>query len=141
MGRLHPQYDFLSSSLSGSMASDPPANNRTHLRRAFIGAKARLSEQWSAQYLTDLSDAKVVTQIARAFGWTAQASLFLTGKLEGVARFSDLNTDRFGVTLHLTIRRAPASGYRYDDVSSAYLGLNAYLLGNDAKASIGYEWG
>jgi len=300
MGRLHPQYDFLSSSLSGSAAADPPANNRAHLRRAFIGAKARLSEQWSAQYLTDLSDAKVVTQIARAvwepsdahqfrfglekapfgleettssalvkpiersaatrfwseevglgsyhagvyyagkwsggwrgvagltnnekgeadrsgelgnqlsaflrlqrsgsvfgddrllfgadfahqprgngpgrdvsgfgahatwdfgratllaealggsvampgedafaLGWTVQASSFLADKLEGVARFSDLDTDGFGVSLPLAIRRAPSSGYRYDEVSSAYLGLNLYLLGNDAKASIGYEW-
>ncbi len=72
-GRLHPQYDSLSSRLSNTDRADPSSNNRFHIRRAFVGISAVLDDQWKATYLTDFSDSKVVTQVAR-ITWTLNDS-------------------------------------------------------------------
>lgn len=300
-GRLHPQFDFLSSSLKNSGRSDPSANNRFHIRRAFLSIGATFDDHWRGTYLTDLSDSKVVTQIARitwtlndannfqfgyqkvpfgyeettpstrvkpiersastrfwneqvgfgsfhsgafynsnwgggwkstfavtnnekgesdkatsdtndlatyfrvqksttvfgddklvlgldigqdnngngsgqdvfacgvhgdwslganqftgeyvwgeldraaggdsnASSWYLQASRHVANRWEIVGRVSSIDTDGFGANLASVIRRAPASGFRYDTVDSLYLGANLFLRGNNVKFSVGYEF-
>ncbi len=77
---------------------------------------------------------------AFATGWHAQLSRMLGGeKLEGVVRISRVDTDGYQLKLSSAVRKAPYSGFKYEEVDSLYLGANYYLDGNDIKLSFGYE--
>ena len=80
-------------------------------------------------------------EIADATSWHLQMARMLGKKLELVTRIAGLDTDGFGAKLSSTIRKAPFSGFLYDDVESFYWGLNYYLVGNELKLSLGYEYG
>lgn len=64
-GRLHPQYDSLSSELKGAQVADPVDANRDHFRRVLLGVKFDFSDKARFNYLTDLSDRVVKNQIVR----------------------------------------------------------------------------
>lgn len=78
---------------------------------------------------------------ARPFSWHVQYSNMLTDSLEGIVRASSLDTGSYGVKLSSAIRKAPFSGFQYDEVDSLYLGFNYYLNDNKLKLSLGYELG
>ena len=69
---LQPQYDALSSELEIDGNKTTLESDRLFFRRAFLGAKAKLSERWRTQYLTDVSDHWVENQIVR-LEWKASA--------------------------------------------------------------------
>lgn len=81
------------------------------------------------------------TQSATPKGYWVQPSYFVIPKvLEGVVRYSSINSDHRGVALSDGIRGAPSGG-SMNSMTELYVGGNWYLAGNDAKLSIGYIHG
>lgn len=76
---------------------------------------------------------------ASPFSWHAQVSRMFSDKLELVGRVSQVDTNGYQLKLSSAIRKAPYSGYKYENVDSLYLGVNYYLKGNEVKLSAGYE--
>ncbi len=64
-GRLHPQYDYLESELSGTDAAAPAIAKRDYFRRVMAGVKVDFSKRIRLNYLTDVSDRVVKNQVAR----------------------------------------------------------------------------
>ncbi len=61
------------------------------------------------------------------------------GKLAPAVRYSWIDTDGRGIKMSDGIRNANAST-TYNAGQSVYIGLNWYIIGNDLKFQIGYEW-
>lgn len=76
---------------------------------------------------------------AKAFGWHAQVSRMWGEKWEWVARASQIDTGGYQLKLSSAIRKAPYSGFKYEQVDSIYFGGNYYMKGNSVKFSVGYE--
>ncbi|MBC2605147.1 porin [Pelagicoccus albus] len=76
-----------------------------------------------------------------AIGWHLQGSRMFGDTVELLVRYSQVDTDGYKLKLSSAIRKAPSSGYTYENVDSLYLGSNFYLKGNNLKLSLGYEWG
>lgn len=61
------------------------------------------------------------------------------GKLAPAVRYSWIDTDGRGIKMSDGVRNANAST-TYNAGQSVYVGLNWYIMGNDLKFQIGYEW-
>ncbi len=79
------------------------------------------------------------TRDARSTGWSIQPA-YRVGDLEGVLRYTNVDSDGRGVNLSDGIRSAPSGG-TMDMMSEWYLGLNWYIRGNDVKWQGGYIHG
>ncbi len=61
------------------------------------------------------------------------------GKIGPAARWSWIDTDGRGIKMGDGVRNAN-SGAVYDAGQSVYVGINWYIIGNDLKFQLGYEW-
>ncbi|MEO7702702.1 MAG: porin [Opitutus sp.] len=77
-----------------------------------------------------------VTQNANPRGFWIMPSYKL-GRIEGVVRYSYIDTDHRGIDLSDGIRSAPSGG-TMNKLSELFFGANCYLNGNDTKLQIGY---
>lgn len=94
-----------------------------------------------AEYLTaNVDRGASATRDAKPAGFFIQPSLFLTEKIELVARYQYLDTDGRGVNLGDVIRSA-AAGPTMNKFDEWYLGGNLYLRGNDLKFQLGGIYG
>ncbi len=82
-----------------------------------------------------------VNRSSNPSGYWIQPSYYLIPKvLEGVARYSYVNSDNRGVALSDGIRGA-TSGGTMNKMSELYVGGNWYIEGNDVKLQLGYIHG
>ena len=76
------------------------------------------------------------TRDANASGFYLQPT-YRVGAIEGVLRYSYLDTDGRGVDLSDGVRSAPGGG-TMDKLSEWFIGGNYYFRGNDLKLQLGY---
>lgn len=95
----------------------------------------------AGEYLTaDVERGASATQDASPAGYWVQGSLKFTPTLEGVARYSFVDSDGRGVNLSDGVRSAPSGG-TMDQLSEFFVGGNWYIKGNDLKLQAGYVYG
>lgn len=76
---------------------------------------------------------------SKSWGYSIQPA-YRMGDVEGVLRYSYVDSDGRGVQTADGIRSAPSGG-TMDKLSEWYLGLNWYIRGNDVKWQVGYIHG
>jgi hypothetical protein len=96
-----------------------------------------------AEYIGTTNEARgsAVTGIERKpSGFTALAAYKFTDQVEGVVRYSQLDTDGQGATFGDLYRDAKniGSGF-YNKFDSVYVGVNYYFVDHNAKVMFGYE--
>ena len=97
--------------------------------------------QLSGEYLTaDVDRGASATQDASPAGYWVLAAYKFNSQLEGVVRYSSLDTDGRGVNLSDSVRSAPGGG-TMDKLDEMFVGANYYIKGNDLKWQFGYVWG
>jgi hypothetical protein len=97
--------------------------------------------QLSAEYLTaDVDRGASATRDASPSGFWVLGAYKFTPKLEGVVRYSSLDTDGRGVNLSDSVRSSPSGG-TMDKLDEMFVGANYYIMGNDLKWQFGYVWG
>lgn len=97
--------------------------------------------QLSGEYLTaDVDRGASATRDASPSGFWLLGAYKFTPKLEGVVRYSSLDTDGRGVNLSDSVRSAPGGG-TMDKLDEMFVGANYYIMGNDLKWQFGYVWG
>lgn len=74
-------------------------------------------------------------------GYTILAAYKFTEQLEGVARYSQLDTDGAGATFGGLYRDGSNVSGVYNKFDSFYLGVNYYFVDHNAKVMLGYEKG
>lgn len=79
------------------------------------------------------------TRDASSSGYSIQPA-YRVGDLEGVVRFTSVDSDGRGLTTGDLIRSAPSGG-TMDKLTEWFAGVNWYLRGNDVKWQIGYIHG
>ena len=74
-------------------------------------------------------------------GYTFLAAYKFTDQVEGVARYSQLDTDGQGATFGGLYRDASnvTSSNKYNKFDSVYVGMNYYFVDHNAKIMLGYE--
>jgi hypothetical protein len=77
---------------------------------------------------------------ADSWGFYVQPSYKFSKNLEGVVRYSFLDSDGRGVNLSDGVRSAPSGG-TMDKLQEFYLGGPYYVFGNDLKVQAGYVYG
>ncbi len=97
-----------------------------------------------AEYMTTTNDA-VTGSTPNAVerkpaGYNVIVAYKLTDQLEGVVRYSELDTDGHGAGFNGLYRDASTSSV-YNKYDSVYVGLNYYFVEHNAKIGIGYEQG
>lgn len=119
-GRLHPQFEYLESSLEGTNVDDPETTKRDFMRRVLAGVKVSLSDRTSFYYLTDLSDRVVKNQVVRLEVKTDRRNKWHFGYQKAPFGFED-TTSSGSVK---PIERSPNTRF-WNDV----LGLGTYHAG------------
>jgi phosphate-selective porin len=95
----------------------------------------------AAEYLwADVDQGRSPTADANPWGFWIQPSYKFTETLEGVFRYSYLDSDGRGVALGDGVRSAPSSGTN-NKLEELYAGGNWYIKGNDLKFQAGVVWG
>lgn len=90
-----------------------------------------------AEYLWSENDhGASATRDASSSGFYLQPS-YRVGDLEGVVRYSYVDSDGRGIDLADGVRSAPSGG-SMDKLSEWYFGGNYYIRGNDLKLQLGY---
>ena len=77
--------------------------------------------------------------IAAACGFTALAAYKFTDQVEGVVRYSQLDTDGQGATFGDLYRDGKNISGVYNKFDSVYVGVNYYFVDHNAKIMFGYE--
>ncbi len=72
-------------------------------------------------------------------GYTVLAAYKFTEQLEGVVRYSQLDTDRQGATFGGLYRDGSNISGVYNKFDSVYVGVNYYFVDHNAKIMFGYE--
>jgi hypothetical protein len=72
-------------------------------------------------------------------GFTALAAYKFTDQIEGVVRYSQLDTDGQGSTFGDLYRDAKNISSSYNKFDSVYVGVNYYFVDHNAKIMFGYE--
>lgn len=80
------------------------------------------------------------TKNSSSWGYYVQPAYKFTEKIEGVVRYSYIDSDGRGVTTSDGIRSAPSGG-TMDKLSEWFIGGNYYIRGNDVKLQLGYIYG
>ena len=105
-------------------------------------------ELWSDFLLANIDDGKsgpsgAYTRDATPMGFNIAAEYKFDigemGKIAPAFRYSWIDTDGRGIKMSDGIRNSNAST-TYDAGQSIYVGLNWYIIGNDLKFQVGYEW-
>jgi hypothetical protein len=99
-----------------------------------FGAFSLIGEFWGAK--VDQGAVAANTD-ANPTGFYIQPSFKFTPELEGVIRYSYVDSDGRGVSLSDGVRPAPSGG-TMDKMSELYLGGNWYIKGDDVKLQAGY---
>ncbi len=98
-----------------------------------------------AEYITTTNDAVTGSTTGAAVerkptGFTVLAAYKFTEQLEGVARYSQLDTDGAGAQFGDLYRDASNLGAtNYNKFDSVYVGVNYYFVDHNAKIMVGYE--
>jgi hypothetical protein len=79
------------------------------------------------------------TQDAKSTAWSIQPA-YRVGDIEGVVRYTSVDSDHRGLTTGDLIRSAPSGG-TMDKLTEWFAGVNFYLRGNDVKWQLGYIHG
>lgn len=77
------------------------------------------------------------TRDSKSWGYWVQPAFKFTPELEGVVRFSYVDSDGRGVNISDGTRSAPSGG-TMDKMNEWYVGGNWYIKGNDLKFQLGY---
>ena len=72
-------------------------------------------------------------------GYTVLVAYKFTDQIEGVARYSELDTDGAGAGFQGLYRDASNFGDIYNKFQSYYAGVNYYFVDHNAKIMLGYE--
>lgn len=95
----------------------------------------------AGEYLTaDVDRGASATRDASPSGYWIMASQKFTPVIEGVVRYSYLDSDGRGVNIGDGVRSAPSGG-TMDKLSEIFVGANWYIMGNDLKLQAGYVYG
>jgi hypothetical protein len=100
-----------------------------------------------AEYIGTTNEARGSSVERKPEGFTALAAYKFTDQIEGVVRFSQLDTDGQGATFGGLYRdatnfnngAATPLGYVYNKFDSVYVGVNYYFVDHNAKIMFGYE--
>lgn len=104
---------------------------------------------WADFLLANVEDGKRVAgvyQDATPFGFNVGAEYRFDlgdfGKIAPTARYSYLNTDGRGVAIGDAMSGVPSTGASsyYDCAQSIFAGVNWYIMGDNVKMQMGYEW-
>lgn len=97
--------------------------------------------QLSAEYLAaDVDRGASATVDASPSGYWVLAAYKFNKQIEGVLRYSSLDTDGRGVNLSDSVRSSPSGG-TMDKLDEFFIGANYYIQGNDLKWQFGYVYG
>ena len=93
-----------------------------------------------AEYIATTNEARGAAVERKPEGFTALAAYKFTDQVEGVVRYSQLDTDGQGATFGDLYRDAKniGSGF-YNKFDSVYVGVNYYFVDHNAKVMFGYE--
>ena len=93
-----------------------------------------------AEFITTTNEARGASIERKPEGFTALAAYKFTDQIEGVVRYSQLDTDGQGGTFGDLYRDAKnvGSGF-YNKFDSVYVGVNYYFVDHNAKVMFGYE--
>jgi hypothetical protein len=93
-----------------------------------------------AEFITTTNEARGASIERKPEGFTALAADKFTDQIEGVVRYSQLDTDGQGGTFGDLYRDAKnvGSGF-YNKFDSVYVGVNYYFVDHNAKIMFGYE--
>jgi hypothetical protein len=93
-----------------------------------------------AEFITTTNEARGASIERKPEGFTALAAYKFTDQIEGVVRYSQLDTDGQGGTFGDLYRDAKnvGSGF-YNKFDSVYVGVNYYFVDHNAKIMFGYE--
>lgn len=93
-----------------------------------------------AEFITTTNEARGASIQRKPEGFTALAAYKFTDQIEGVVRYSQLDTDGQGGTFGDLYRDAKnvGSGF-YNKFDSIYVGVNYYFVDHNAKIMFGYE--
>jgi hypothetical protein len=80
------------------------------------------------------------TQNAKSSAWSIQPAYKFGDKIEGVVRYTSVNSDHRGVNLSDGIRSAPGGG-TMNNLSEWFVGGTYFFRGNDVKLQLGYLLG
>jgi hypothetical protein len=96
---------------------------------------------FQAEYFGSNNDHGVsATKNSSSWGYYLQPAYKFTEKLEGVVRYSYVDSDGRGIQTSDGIRSAPGGG-TMDKLSEWFIGGNYYIRGNDVKLQLGYIHG
>ena len=93
-----------------------------------------------AEFISTTNEARGTSIERKPEGFTALAAYKFTDQIEGVVRYSQLDTDGQGGTFGDLYRDAKnvGSGF-YNKFDSVYVGVNYYFVDHNAKIMFGYE--
>ncbi|MFA6960316.1 MAG: porin [Opitutaceae bacterium] len=102
-----------------------------------VGSFSLIGEFWGAKVDSGADAPAPAGTDASPTGFYLQPSYKFTEKLEGVVRFSYVDSDGRGVNLSDGVRSAPSGG-TMNKMSELYIGGNWYIQGDDVKLQLGY---
>lgn len=104
----------------------------------FFGELTNNVWDFQAEYMASKNEHGVsATKNSSSWGYYLQPAYKFTEKIEGVVRYSYVDSDGRGVQTSDGIRSAPSGG-TMDKMSEWFIGTNYYIRGNDVKLQVGY---
>jgi phosphate-selective porin len=95
-----------------------------------------------AEYIATTNEARGAAVERKPEGFTALAAYKFTDQVEGVVRYSQLDTDGQGAAfgdLYRDAKLMAAANTIYNKFDSIYVGVNYYFVDHNAKIMFGYE--
>ena len=92
-----------------------------------------------AEFISTTNEARGSAVERKPEGFTALAAYKFTDQVEGVVRYSQLDTDGQGASFGDLYRDAKNVGGFYNKFDSVYVGVNYYFVDHNAKIMFGYE--
>ena len=92
-----------------------------------------------AEYIGTTNEARGASIERKPEGFTALAAYKFTDQVEGVVRYSQLDTDGQGATFGDLYRDGKNISGVYNKFDSVYVGVNYYFVDHNAKIMFGYE--
>ena len=131
---------------SNSVNTDSSNNHKGDVYgiNPYIKLSSKNISLWSELLLANIDNAKSNYEKS-AMPWGVNTAIEYKfdagelGQIAPIARFAYLDTDGRGTVMGDGIRNA-ASGEIFDNGWSIYIGLNWYIIGDDLKLQLGYEY-
>ncbi len=92
-----------------------------------------------AEYIGTTNEARGAAVERKPEGFTLLAAYKFTDQVEGIVRYSQLDTDGQGASFADLYRDAKNVGGFYNKFDSVYVGVNYYFVEHNAKIMLGYE--